>query len=448
MLLPLMKILLGLLGLTLVVSVHELGHFFAARLFKIDVITFSVGLGKKLLVIKGARTEWALSLLPLGGYCRLKGEQNFIQAWEEKSDHIPYEEGSLFSAPWWQRVILALAGPVANLIFGALILSLTVLIRYPQTYVDPYIIPVSHYDNSQQWPADEAGLLRGDKIIKIGDQEITRYDQIQENVILSGGETLIFTIERDGEILTIPVTPGLNRDSGTGYVGVYPFIPPVIRESPELYDFLMPGDIITSLNNKEVACSMDFFQILDKSGNRVEQIELVREGEALSFTPGLVLVENDPYPQFSYHKILSPSMGLLKSISEGITMMADLWMKTLRSTAILFKGVKLSSALSGPLRISWMTGEVAWGSLSLGFRAGLYQMIQFLSLLCAALAFANLLPIPILDGGQIVLHIIDGLRRRALTPQFIYYYQMAGTVLVLGLALFATGNDLIFFLRS
>ena len=448
MFLPILKVLLGLLGLTIVVSVHELGHFLAARLFKIDVITFSVGIGKKLLVFKGKKTEWTISLLPLGGYCRLKGEQNFIQAWEAKSDHIPYEEGSLFSAPWWQRIILALAGPAANVIFGALLLSLVVMVRYPQTYVEPYIVPVSHYDNTQEWPADKAGLQKGDKIIEIEGEKVSRYNQIQEHVILSSNDSLSFIIERKGESKEINITPGLNRETGTGFIGVYPFIPALIKESPLPYDFLKAGDLILSLNGQNVECSMDFFQILDKGGKRVESITLLREEETLILSPNLILVEADPYPQFSFFEDLSPSYGPMRSLLEGARMMAEYWTKTIDSMSVLFKGVKLNSALSGPLRISWITGEVAWSSLSLGFRAGLYQITQFLALICAALAFANLLPIPVLDGGQIVLYILDGIRKRPLTPRFIYYYQMVGTFLIIALALYATSNDVLFFLRS
>lgn len=444
---PLLKFLLGLMGLTLVISVHELGHLLIARLFKIEVLTFSVGIGKKILVFKGRRTEWALSLLPLGGYCRLRGEQNFIQAWEKEMDTIPYEEGSLFSAPWWQRVMVALAGPAANLVFGALILALACLIRYPVSYTEPVIIPVSHYDSSQTWPSDEGGLLPGDRIIAIDGERIDRYEQIQERVILSGNVPLDLRVEREDTRLDLTVTPRLNRETGAGYLGVYPLIEPIVMEPSEALPFLKPGDRITAVNGIGVDYTMDIYHHLQPEDAVLRSLTYLRENNPIRFvleTP----VGIEELPVFLYHRSLSPSLSPLSAAVEGISQMMDIWKRTLKGMAVLFRGVKLSSALSGPLKISWMTGEMALDSFRLGFRAGFYQAVQFLALICAALAFANLLPIPVLDGGQIVLYIIDGVRSRSLTPRFIYYYQLAGTAVVLVLALFATGNDLIFFLRS
>ena len=446
----LVQIFLGLLGLTVIITVHELGHLAAARLFKVDVITFSIGIGKKIITFRGKRTEWAVSLLPLGGYCRLKGEQNFIQAWEEKSDHIPYEKGSLFSAPWWQRIILALAGPAANILFGILLLSLIALIRYPVSYTDSAIVPLSRYDASAELPADAAGLQAGDRITRIGDTPISRYSQIQEQVILSGEKPLSFTIERDGVPFETTITPALNREDGSGYIGVYAWIPcRVEKVAPgSVFSFLSPGDTILSLNGKPVECTMDFYMILEEDARKIDSITTMNGTDKKVHHPHLLIIEGDVFPQFPYKTEMTPAYNPLSALIEGTSQMFLTLERTVQSTALLFKGIKLNSALSGPLRISWMAGQVAVSSFSLGFQAGLNQIIQFLSLLCAALAFVNLLPIPVLDGGQILLYLIDGIRRKSLTPRFIYYYQLVGTGLVLFLALYATGNDLLFFLRS
>jgi regulator of sigma E protease len=195
------NILWGILGLSIVVVAHEAGHFVAARLAGIDVEVFSIGWGKRLVGFRRGETDYRLSILPLGGYCKLKGEKSLIQAWESDSDTIPYEEGAFYSAPTWKRIIVSLAGPVANLVFSVLILMTIAWIGYTETYQEPRIVLASEWtDDRSDWPADLADLESGDTILAVDGRPIRRYSELREGVALSLGEEVTLTVQRRGNI--------------------------------------------------------------------------------------------------------------------------------------------------------------------------------------------------------------------------------------------------------
>jgi regulator of sigma E protease len=144
----------------------------------------------------------------------------------------------------------------------------------------------------------------------------------------------------------------------------------------------------------------------------------------------------------------TPSYGLFGGLAEGMRQAFETLQLTLRGIGLLFRGVDLNQALMGPVRITYMVGEVA----TLGFEGGIgrafLSFFNFLSLISITLFFMNLLPIPVLDGGQILLSAIELMTRKPLHPQFVYHYQMVGNVIILALMFFALFNDILFFARG
>ena len=176
----LIKILLGLLGLSIVVVVHEAGHFIAARLSGIKVEAFSIGWGKVLFSKKWGDTDFRISLFPLGGYCKMQGEQAMIQAWESKARTIDTDDGDMYAAPWWKRIIVSLSGPVMNLIMAAFIFFVISFAGYQVHYYPSRIVMASEYSSRSDFPADRAGLMTGDKVKAVNGSEIERFDQLQQ----------------------------------------------------------------------------------------------------------------------------------------------------------------------------------------------------------------------------------------------------------------------------
>ncbi len=451
MILPFVKILIGLAGLSLVVVIHEAGHFIAARLCKIKVEAFSIGWGKILWTKGWKGTEFRISLFPLGGYCKMQGEQALIQAWESKARRIETKAGDMYGAAWWQRVIVSSSGPLMNLFFAFLIFFFIALIGYNMDYYPSRIVLASRYTERQNYPANQAGLKSGDRILSINGRDIERFDQIQQIVSSHPEETLQLKFARAGKILETAITPELLTDSARGSVGIYPWIEPRIQsleENPLLQkQGLKPGDRITAINGRPVTQMMDLYPVLNDKAP-VESLTLedpkghIRKLASLNIPPSAL-----KGLEFAYRTRRRPGASIPEAFAEGFRETGQTILSSLKGLGMLFKGVDLQSAVSGPLRITYMTGELAFSGFQKGAGKGLLHFFRFLALINIALFIMNLLPIPVLDGGQILLFLIEGLLKAKPNPAVIYRYQITGTIIVLGLILFATTNDILFFTR-
>ena len=161
------KILLGLIGLGVVVFVHELGHFLAARLVGIDVEAFSLGWGKPILKKKIGAVEYRLGMFPIGGYCKMSGDTEFQKAYESKAKAIAPVKGTFYGAAPWRRILVSFAGPAFNLLFAVLVLSVIWGIGFEINTLDNRIVLVSDINPGEQYPADLSGLKTGDRITGI-----------------------------------------------------------------------------------------------------------------------------------------------------------------------------------------------------------------------------------------------------------------------------------------
>lgn len=458
-----LQILIGLVGLGLVVFVHEAGHLIVAKLVGIEVEAFSIGWGKKLVGYTFRGTEYRISLIPLGGYCRMKGEHALQKAFEDQSDTIPKEKGAFYTARPWQRILVLLAGPAMNLLFAVVVLSIVWYAGFTiQTYGNRIVLE-SDYPSpaaaSGPYPATQAGLKTGDRIVSISGQKIADFRDIEQAVTPSPDTTLKFTVEHpNGTREELSVTPALNKSTGAGRIGVYPWVDPVIGsvQGAAQEAGLEPGDRVLSLNGTRIDQSVQFqsvaqglagksvkltYERAGRTGTTMISIPSAAQGKAVS-------AGTDAGIRFKGLSVRTPHYNPVQAIAKGAAETYRTLTLTISGIGLLFRGVDLSSAVAGPIRITYLVGEVATQGFATSARAGFISFFNFLSLLSVVLFFMNLLPIPVLDGGQIVLSGIEGVSRRPLRPRYVHRYQMVGVAIVFLLIFFAFFSDIMYFVRQ
>jgi regulator of sigma E protease len=439
------KILIGILMLGLVIIVHEFGHFVAARLFGVTVETFSVGWGPVLFRKKRGDTEYRLSLLPLGGYCGMKGEHAFSEALEKNLDAIPREEGSFYGIHPAKRMLVAFAGPFFNLLFAAIALALVSAVGYSYNTYDNRIVPASAYDaETGQNPVDMAGLKEGDRIVSLDGHKIETFTDIQQFISTHPGENLSMEYERDGTIFTSRITPNLDKKQGTGKIGIYPYIPLVIGSvkagSAAETAGLKKGDVITAVNGTTVT---QYLQFEAQLKSKPEQITVTanRNGTAADYRLVLLYTDKGVEAGLGWQTVPVTVKGtdLIESVKNGVIETGKTIQLTIKSIGLLFRGVDVTEAVSGPVRITMMIGEVA--------ETGFSGLAQFLAIICVSLFLMNLLPIPVLDGGLILFAVIEIFNRKPLKPKTLYYVQFIGIAFIVALFILAISSDIRYLIK-
>jgi regulator of sigma E protease len=447
-------IIIGILGLGLVILVHELGHYFAARAAGVEVEAFSIGWGPKLASWKRGQTEWKLSAIPLGGYCRMKGEEAFAAAIQNKSETIPREPGSFYGAPAWKRIIISISGPLANVIFAAIVFIIVSAVGTSMRTDGNRIVlqsefPTASGQPSKTLPADQAGLKSGDTIIAANGKPVRDFIDLQDAVTPSPEKPVRLVVARDGTELGITVTPYLDKNYGAGFIGVRPWIDPVVASvspnGPAGRAGVAVGDRLVSLDGKPVRHMAELEALLATASTKAV-LTVERAGKTLEMP---VVLDGAPTSLlglgFARTVHVTRSANLGAAVTDGMAKTWSTFAESVKALGLLFRGVNVLQAISGPARITYFAGKVAVDSVAQSGAGGLATFFDFLAFLSIALFIMNLLPIPALDGGMIVLFIMEIIRNRPLRTKTVYRFQFIGMAFILALFLLATLSDFIFF---
>ena len=451
-----LTILAGLIGLSIVIIFHELGHFFAARSVGVEVEAFSIGWGPKLLGKKWGKTEWRISVLPLGGFCKMKGEDDFKKAIDLHLDTIPGSRDSFYGVSPWKRIIILFSGPFMNVLFAIVMFSFVWLVGITVTTAPNRIVLASEYSKSaeeqiSQNPADGAGLQSGDIILSLDGKPVKDYSDIQELVGLNPGKTMNIEILRNGITISKTITPMLDKNSGQGLIGIYAWIDPVIEKiesgsSAEIAG-LLPGDTVLAINGQSIKNTIDIMKVLE---SKPEVIEMKVQRRSEQISKKMVVVYSDANSlnlgiQFKTIIRRDQASNLGEALVKGAREFSKTFSMTIKGLGLLFSGVNALKAISGPARLTYIIGNAATESIKQSGLAGIVPILNFLAFLSVGLCIMNLLPIPALDGGQILLSVSELIKGKPISTKAIYRFQTVGMVMVLALFLLATFSDVLFF---
>jgi regulator of sigma E protease len=447
------KILLGLVGLGVVVFVHELGHFLAARAMGIEVEAFSIGWGKPFLKKRLGGVEYRLGVFPLGGYCKMKGDSDVRDA--GGAGFVP-EPGGFYAAHPLRRIVTAFAGPFFNLLFAVAVFSVIWGIGFETPMLENRVILVSDISGDTAYPANAAGLWTGDRIIEIDGKLCENYVDIQQAVALNPGRALPLTVMRDNKIVNLTVTPNMDRETASGKIGVYfwtdPVIGSVVPDSPAAQAGLRAGDRITRMAGEDFPYTAAVTRIFagreetPDAANAVS-IEWERAGQAHSGT--LAIPESGVLGvEWELPVYKTPHYGFFGALAKGAAETGRTLAASVKSLSFFFKGIDFTKAVSGPVRITYMVGDVAANGFAESAGSGLRSSAEFLAFISIALCVMNLLPLPILDGGLILLFLVEMIRRRPAPPRMVAVFQTFGIVLIGGLMLLALFGDIRFLVNE
>lgn len=449
-----LKFLIGLPVLGIVVLIHELGHFIAARLCGVTVESFSIGWGPVLLRKKIGTTEYRLSAIPLGGYCGMKGEQAFREAYAKKLSAVPQEQGSLFSVHPIKRILIAFAGPFANLVLAACALAGVSMLGQSYYTSDNRIVPVYCLDPADNAPARAADLRIGDRIVQVGNEKTATFADIQHEIALHPDEELVLTVERGAERLSKTIRPVLNKKTGAGQIGIYRYVPldvaSVRKDSAADIAGIKAGDRITGVDGTALDNQMALAYFFQHYTQKTALFELIRDGERIELPVALVHTENggiDLGMSWEYLAVTEAGTGFIAGLQKEIIRTGELFLITLKSLGLLFKGVNMTDAVAGPVRISSLIGDLAADGFSANLRAGIVNVAEIVAVICVSLFLMNLLPIPVLDGGLIFTAFIECIVRRQIPPRILYYTQFIGIAFIAVLFCFALWADVHYLMR-
>ena len=425
--------LLVLIGV--MIMIHELGHFWAARFFDVKVEAFSFGFGPRLFGFRRGETDYRFSLILLGGYVKMAGEQ--------ASDENINDPRAFLAKPRWQRLIIAFAGPAMNVVLAIGLLTGMYMIKFQKIADEDLQAVIGHVMADS--PAAKAGIQDNDRIVRLDSKKNPTWDDIALKEIASAYRPMHLTIERNGKYFDTDVTPNLNDRSGMGFAGWDERgtiqLGKVENGMPAEQAGLKKGDLLLTVNGQPIHSQIKFQEITKNSNGKPIEIEYRRDNETRVVSVQPVFTNMDgssrwmigviPIQKF---RIITTKLSLPAALNESLQ-------ENGKNATLLFNVIKgmlerrLSTKnLSGPIGIGTMAGEAA--------RQGASEFFQLMAVVSLQLAIFNLLPIPILDGGQIVMLLVEMGMQRDLSLNVKELVFKVGFVCIMLIVAFAIYNDI------
>ena len=442
---------IALLGV--LVTIHEYGHFIFARIFKVHVQRFSIGMGPVIYKrLDKHGTEFAISAFPLGGYVSMITNKLIELEPEVKEELTPDQIKNTFdSKPKWQRALIMFAGPLANFLLSIFIFSF-IFLNTPDPQTTAVIKTIS---NSIEMRSADDFLIPGDQIYSVNSVVISDPKDISLELLSYAGYTGIIGLGLKRPDINNIVNVGIkvtdflptseSQSSPLKYLGLdieykmKPIIGSIIQSGPADKANLKPNDVIDKIGNSKINYASDIRNAISPMPNQNVLVDIYRDGKLIQIPIKIGVSENADGNQIGIIGVaFGTNRSFIQSLSKGIFETYNLSIKTLQFIGKMLTGNMGTDNLSGPIGIAQMAGNTA--------QAGFIPFMYLMALLSISLGVLNLLPIPVLDGGQLTLLGIEAIRGKPLAEKTENLVYTGGALMVGALMIFAIFNDISRFL--
>ena len=426
-------ILLGVM-----ILVHELGHFWAARACRVKVETFSIGFGPRLFGIRRGETDFRVSAILFGGYVRMLGEMPG-ELPSPSSEGQVLDPRSLQAKPRWQRFIVVAAGPFMNIVLAVAIVTGLYMYAFPKQVqtVSPVITAVA-----PDSPAASAGIQPGDRIVQIDGKKNPTWDDIFMKEAFSANHPLPVVVNRHGRDLHLTVIPRMDPKEGIGTAGWSGEqdvqISEVNPNSPAAAAGLKPGDLLMDVNGKPIVSAVTVQQAIIHSNGRPVELTLMRNGkvETTWVTPQRNNDKDLPWRIGIAFKLRTEiiRLPLPQAFIESLRFNLDNATMIFKVLGSIIEQRVSPKAMAGPIGIAQMSNQAA--------QEGPWTFLFLMAIVSLNLAIFNLLPIPILDGGTLLMLIVEMLLHREVSAQAKEAILKLGFVFLVMIVVFVIYNDI------
>ena len=423
-----------ILGLSILVGLHELGHLLTAKMFGMRVEKFSIGFPPKIAGFQWGETEYSIGAIPLGGFVKISGMvDESMDSAQMASEPQPWE---FRSKPAWQRLIVMLGGVIVNVITGIIIFVVLVYNNGDTFFSRDQVLEngIVAYEIGES-----IGFKTGDKILDINGQPYQRLNDLSSGAVLLS-ENGYYTVDRNGETIKIEIPRGFinsfnNEESLSKFVSIrFPFdVLDVIPDGAAKAAGIEAGDRIVSVNGEQITFFDEMQVALADSKNKDAEVTLLSDGETKTI---IVPVSDEGTIGINVNPLIEPvkrKYGFGEAVTKGTERAFSVVIINAKALGKMFTGEVSAKNVSGPIGMAKIYGDT-WDWVKFWSITGLISMI---------LAFMNLLPIPALDGGHVVFLLYEMISGRTPSDRFLENAQKVGMVILLALMVFAIGNDIL-----